>query len=440
MPQPRFAASYVILFSAICTIALGTLLLMLPFAHTEPISFLDTLFVCVSSVTGTGLLTVPISHFTPIGLTIILIIAQIGSLGLILMTVALLYLFFNIGKDEQLLTAELMNIHKTSNLKKIILFVVGFTFLIELIGGLLVAIGMQNLGWEKAIPYGLFHSISAFTSVGISLFPENLDPYSHNPFVLIPLIILMLAGGIGFITLRSFMKYITNIGHHRKYHFSLNTKIVWITTLILAIIAITVYLVLEHNHALAAYNPAIIFLNAIFNGISSMGTGFDTVNVNLLRLPTLLMIMIIAFIGSSPGSTGSGIRTTTVAIFFSSISAVIWGRPYVQMFGKRIAQEQVYKATAILALSVPWIIFATFIMLILEPEYSFLQILFESMSAFSTLGISTGITPYLSSTSKLFLILNMFLGRIGPFTLIFAIKKAIRSEKENVPEERILLG
>jgi len=436
----RYTPSHIILFSSLTVIISGIVLLMLPLSQKASIPLIDIVFTSISASTGTGLLSTSLHNFTPFGLSIITLLAQIGALGVIVLTIFFLYIFFEKNQITDFLPENILKKRNPKRVKPVLLFVILFTVLAELVGGIIIAFGIRNsFAWPQALLYGLFHAISAFSSIGISLFENNMELYSQNPLVLIPLIFLMILGIIGFVVLIEFFQHM-RLGQKKKHQFSLSSKITLLTISLLLIFAIGIFWGLEEDHALAAYNPLKTILNSIFNATSCMGIGFHTVPVNSLRLPTLLMAMIIAFIGTAPGSTGSGIRTTTIAILWSSVEAVIWSRPYVTILGNRIPTNQVRKAIAIIALSVPWIIFTTFILLILEPEYSFLQILFESVSAFATFGMSTGITPYLSTISKILLSISMFLGRIGPFTLIFAIKNAIEPKKVTIPEKPLLLG
>ncbi len=436
---PRLAPSHVIILSSALTVTIGTILLSLPIARTTPISLLDTLFTTISATTATGMFTIPLDNFTPFGLAIIIALVQIGALGLLVLTLSLAYIFFEFEKPTELFIAQVLDIEKRKNIKKIIIWILQLTLAIELIGALLLFVSFKNeFGLIKGWWFALFHAISAFSNAGVTLFDEySMLSYRHDFFVLTTMCLLMFAGGIGFVTLREALKYIPAKLRGKRYTFALSSKIAWYTSITLICITTILFFALENDYALAAENPIITAINALFNGIGSSGAGFSTVAITALRLPTILIIMIMAFIGTAPGSTGSGIKTTTTAIGLASVRAVITGKEYVMLFGQRIPRDQIRKAMAILSLSIPWIIFATFLLLVLEPEFTFIQILFESVSSFATLGLSTSITPFLSPLSKMILMINMILGRIGPFTLIFAIRKAMIPE--GAEEKGILL-
>lgn len=435
-PSPRLAPSHIILISSIITMAIGTLLLSLPIAVKQPLPFLDIIFTAISAATGTGMFTISLESFTPFGLTVIIALIQIGALGLLVLTLSLAYIFFEFETTMELLIAQVLDIEKRKNIKKIIFSILSLTFAIELIGAMLLYQPFRHeFGATKGWWYALFHSISAFSNAGVTLFKEySIFSYRQDIYILSVFAFLMLAGMIGFVTLREALRYIPAKIRGKKYTLSLVSKIIISTTTILILTATVLLFVLEDANALAAESSFFTALNAFINGIGGSGSGFSTVYMTSLRPASLLIIMILAFIGTAPGSTGSGIKTTTAAISLASVRAVIQGKNYVTLFGQRIPREQVRKAVAIISVSIPWVMFATFLLLIFEPEFTFLQVLFESVSAFATLGLSTNITPHLSSMSKIVLMANMIFGRIGPFTMIFAIKKVMAppTDKEAV--------
>ncbi len=437
----KLTPNRLILFSSFLAISTGCILLSLPIAQIKPMSFIDVLFTAISAITGTGLLTIPLSNLTLFGQIILIIFVQIGALGLITLTIIFLYLFFEPDMATELATAQVLKIDRHKNMKIIISFVILLTIVIETIGALLLFISFRkDFAPMKALFLSFFHAIAAFANAGFSPFDKNMTLYFHNPLILIILTILMLAGGIGFITLREVVKNIPAFFGKKKYHFSLGSKIIWLTTTILVVCAVGLFWLLETNNTLVDIHPSISFLNALFNSTGLMGTGFYTVSVNQFHLATLLIMMIIAFIGTSPGSTGSGVKTTTVALFLATVKAVIFDQPHVTLMGKRIKRNQIRKAIAIISLSIPWILFTTFCLLITEPSFSFMNILFESVSAFATLGITMNVTPHLSLIGKIIIMISMILGRIGPFTLIFAIKRAMIPVEEPATGERVLLS
>ena len=422
----HFSPSQIIIMAALFIIGCASLLLSLPAAQVKPIPFIDVLFTAISATTATGLFTVPLSNFTLFGQACIICFAQIGAIGLVLLAFFLLYLFIDLAPSTELLAAGALNIDVRKNVKKLILFVMFFTITIEFLGALSIFFSLkEHYPLARAWFLAIFHAISAFANAGFSLFDNSLQEHLYNPSILLTLNILMIIGGLGFITLREGLKILPKFLQGKPYHFSLGSKISLKTTALLLSTATLLFAVLEYQHALSDLGFIHIVVNALFNATAFMGTGFSTLPTPALQLATLLIIMIVAFIGTSPGSTGSGIRTTTTAIFLATLKSFILGKPYVELQGERIPRSEINTAIAIIALSIPWIFITTFILLLTEPGHNFIRVLFEAVSAFATLGLSLGITPTLSAAGKVIIMLSMFLGKIGPFTIIFAIRKTI---------------
>jgi trk system potassium uptake protein TrkH len=290
----------------------------------------------------------------------------------------------------------------------------------------------------------LFHAVTCFCNAGITLFKGGMQTYNNNFLMLITSAVLIVSGGLGFLTWHE-MAHHLNAKRHKKWHaLSLNTKIVLWGTLLLIIGSTVIIYLLEARHAFAAMNIPQSFFNALFQAVSSRSAGLLTVNIQTFHVATLFFMALCALIGTGPLSSGSGIKITTFAVFIATVRAAIFGRTDVEIKGRSIANDQVYKAIAIVSLSSFWIALSTFALLIIEPTLHFSDLFLESISAFTTLGISTGITPALSTTGKLFIIVNMIIGRIGSLTLILALKE-LRSKKSgpnefSYPEERVLLS
>lgn len=231
----------------------------------------------------------------------------------------------------------------------------------------------------------------------------------------------------------------------KKHYFTLQAKVILYGALIgISVTALLIYF-LEHNHAFLLLSPTEKVLTSIFQAVAFRSTGLLTLPIANLHLATLFLIMIVTFIGSAPGSTGSGIRTTTMAVYLGVVKAAIEGHTTIYLLNRRIARDQVNKAIAIISLSIFWVILTTFFLLIIEPNWRFLEVVFEAICAFTNLGLSAGITPYLSTLGKILIILSMIFGRIGSLTLILALRKiAIRKEaimtEIMYPEERIMLS
>ncbi len=424
-------------------ILLGTLLLALPASQTRPIPLLDLLFTATSATCVTGLFTVSLADFTFFGQCILLALIQIGGLGLITMTLFFASFFVELGLSTQLMAGKLLDIESWSNSKRIIAYIIGFTLIAECLGALIMWYSFSsNPDIFRPWFLAFFYAISSFCHAGVILAREHGILFAHSPLILICSMLLMLAGGLGFITWKEIGQRILAAYNNRRIRFSLQTKIILYSTLILSISSSIIFWLLERNHSLAATTPTYTILYTLFNVIAARGAGMITVQVSQMQLATLFIIMALAFIGAAPGSTGSGIKLTTFALYLATIKAAITGKTSVEIRGRSIPLEQIYKVIAIVSIGIFWIAGSTFLLLITESEWQFFDILFEAASAFTTLGVSTGITPHLSILGKLIIITSMIVGRIGSLTLILALKLIMKRDRTefSYPQERVMLG
>jgi trk system potassium uptake protein TrkH len=374
-----------------------------------------------------------------------MILIQIGGLGLITMTIFLMSLFVNFGFATQLMAGQLMQLESWQKIKNLILFIIGLTLSIELIGAFFVYIAIHtHYPTSTALFLSVFHAISSFCNAGIGLNDHQTLFHASHPIVLTTTLILMLSGGLGFITWTEIFKYLGSLHEKKKYNFSLHSKIVLHATAILLSVTSVIIFWLERNHAFAQSNPFATYLYSLFHAVSFRSGGLLTVPISEFHIATLFLALMIAFIGSSPGSTGSGIKITTLAIFFAAIKTAVSGRTNVEIKGRSIPLDQVNKCIAIVSLSLAWITLTTFLLLAFETEFSFFQLFFEAISAFTTLGISTKITASLSIFGKIVIMMSMIIGRIGSLTLILALrelknKRMLESTDFSYPEERVIL-
>lgn len=436
----HFSSARLILLSILGAVGCGTFLLSLPACHGA-ISMLDALFTTTSCLCICGLSTVPFASFTFLGQCVLLALIQIGGLSLVTLTFFLMSFFIKFGFTTQVMAGQLMELESWKDIKKIIFFIIGFTLCIELLGSCLTFMSIyHDYPLWRAVFLSVFHTVSTFCDAGVSLFPEGMITYKNHYMMLLINGCIMIAAGIGFITWYEIYNYLKSMRCQKRLHISLQTKIVLTMTVCLVVSSCVLYWILEHNNTLSGMSPFLSIVNAIFNGIAIRGTGFSTVPTGQLQVATLLLIMVMAFIGSAPGSTGSGIKVTTFAIFAALIKSTIMGRTKVSIMGRSIAQDQVYKAVAIPALALGWIALTTFLLLITEEGFSFIALLFETVSAFATLGLSTGITPSLSFMGKIFIIISMIIGRMGALTFVLSIYKRHDIPEFSYPQERIIVG
>ncbi len=442
----KFSPGRIILLSVFFTILSGTLALALPISRVKPVNFIDLVFTATSSACVTGFFTVPLDSFSSFGHIILMILMQIGGIGLITLTILLLSLFVNFGFAHQVMAGQLLELESWKNIKKLIIFITFFTLIIETLGAL--SIYPILLTWypqNDAIFLSIFHSISSFCNAGISLFPESLELFNTSYPLLLITAVLMIIGGLGFITWREIIYYIKSLNRKKKYTFSLHSKIVLFGTFAAITLATVIYLILEYDNSYANMSYIQRVMNAFFQAASFRSGGYTTVPLSMLALPTLFVSLFVMFVGASPGSTGSGVKITTITIFLASIKAAVTDRTAVEIRGRRLPEDLVYKAIAIVVLGMTWICMTTLFLLITETGWGFLEVIVEAISAFANVGISMGLTSDLTNIGKFFIMLSMIIGRVGSLTLILALrqmalKKAPEPKRFTYPEERVMLG
>jgi len=439
--QKRFFSSpgRAILCSVLFTIMFGALLLSCSWAQRIPISFIDALFTATSATCVTGLMTIPLAAFTTAGQIIILCLIQIGALGLVTLTIFLLSLFVNVGLSTSSMTGEILEVGMIRHPRQMVFFIIIFTIVVEFCGFLILFLMTRHLfPFPQSIFFALFQAVSAFCNAGFILLPYQIF-FSH-PGILATTATLVLIGGLGFIVWAEIARYIRSFQEMKHFHLSLHSKLVLATTtFLIAFLGLIIFL-LEYVRAFFMHPSLTLVTNTLFNAICLRSAGFTTLDLSAIHLATVFVIMIVAFIGSSPGSVGSGIKTTTFAVFVAAIRATVLRRTWVEIMGRTIPNEQVFKAMAIFSLSLCWVAATIFFLLLTEQGWRFIDIIFEAFAAFSNLGLSTGITPHLSSQGKCIIMISMFIGRIGSLTLLLALRKQRSTQEFHYPEESVLMS
>ena len=397
----------IIVLGFLIVILLGTILLMLPISINEGknVSFINALFTSTSAVCVTGLIAIDTAYtFTVFGRTIVALLIQIGGLGVTSVGVGFIMLMKKkVGIKERTLIKESINLDSLKGVVKLVKSILIMTLIFESIGVILSYIVFsKDYAPLDALGISLFHSIAAFNNSGFDILGglQNLIPYQNNILLNLTTCGLIIFGGIGFLVI----KEIIEIRSLKK--FTLHTKIVLIMTGILLIVG-TILLKLTEN---------ISWLGAFFFSTSARTAGFSTYSLSTFTNAGLFVLIILMFIGASPGSTGGGIKTTTLFTLYKSIYSTSTNRHCVA-FKRKIPLGVILKSFNITILALFIICIGTFTLSILEPNYTFMQLLFEVTSAFGTVGLSTGITPDLSDLSKFIISLIMFIGRLGPMTI-----------------------
>lgn len=433
----------VFLISFLVLILFGTGLLMLPKATVSgQISFIDALFTSTSAVCVTGLIVVDTAtYFTRFGQLVILGLIQIGGLGVMTLT-TFIALFFagGLGMRERVLIGDLIEEERLGQIKYTLIQIILTTFLIEAIGAFLIfhSLGNFNFTLSERIYHSIFHSISAFCNAGFSTFSENLmhDGIRYNYLTVVTVGILIILGGLGFGTISNLITMVKSPFVRKTRYLSTQTKIVLISTFILITLGAIITYIFENNNTLANLSPDQKILASIFQSITTRTAGFNTIPINSLLIPTSLVFIILMFIGASPGGTGGGIKTTTAFISFFAIYDYIRGRKKIEIFKRQIPDEIIHRVYLKIAFSLG-LLFTSTIILTFTEKFSLIDIIFEQISAFGTVGLSRGITFYLSDTGKFIIILLMYIGRVGPITFLTSLSRETTSPKYDYPSEYV---
>jgi len=434
------AQAIIVSFASI--IAIGSFLLYLPYSRAQgtDLRYIDALFTSTSAVCVTGLIVVDTGiAFSIIGQVFLLLLIQAGGLGI--MTIAA-FIQVSLGSQMSLSgrfsTASLLGQGDVKNLFSIIRAIVLITFSFEAAGtALFFPYFLKQFGSGiTALFYAIFHAVSAFCNAGFSLYTKSFMAARSNIWVNLILIGLIVSGGLGFTVLHNLIRRVLHFGTVRL---TVQTRIVLITTLFFIAFGAVNFFFLERNHILSPMRSHEKFLASLFQSVTTRTAGFNTVDTARLRPITLFMMSILMFIGASPGSTGGGIKTTTFFVLVLSIVTILRDQRFNTIFRRRIPFAVVNRAFAILVAAVSVIIVVT-LLLGYSQDFSFMQIYFETVSAFGTVGLSTGITPGLSDFGKIVIMLCMFVGRIGPLTMVLAIGNLQGTRLVTYPEERIMVG
>lgn len=421
-------------------ILVGTFLLLLPISsnHTD---FLDALFTATSATCVTGLVVYDTAtHWTLFGQIVILILIQIGGLGFITIGVFLAtYLKKKISLRQRGLIEESVSSLKLAGGVKLVKHIIKGTFLFEGIGAVILSlVFIEDFGLLKGIYLGIFHSVSAFCNAGFDLLGKpygSLTPYASNIVVNIAIMILIIIGGLGFVVWQDL--------YEKKLHFRnylLQTKIVLITSFIFIFGGAFLFYIFEYQHALASLSSEEAILASFFQSITCRTAGFNTIDVSHLKPATSLLMMLMMFVGGSPGSTAGGIKTTTFAVLIIFVYSTMTNKSEANAFNRRFDSKTIKKACSVFLINFIFIIISSFIIFNDQPHLPMQDTFFEIFSALGTVGISTGITRVLSMTSKITIILLMYCGRVGSLTLALSLSKKKKISNCKNPVEKISIG
>lgn len=426
-------------------ILIGSLILVLPVSANpgKAIRFIDALFMATSATCVTGLSSISLpDEFSIFGQIVMLVLAQVGGLGIMTLSSSLAVIMGrNLQMREQVMMHDVLDTSNSEELLSLVVDIIRFTFVIEFIGAIILTFGFYQEGFEigQAIYFGFYHSIMAFCNAGYALFNNNLEDFKFSPFISMTIAFLIIIGGIGFSVLKDIQ---TTIVEGRSFKtLSVHTKLV--LTINIGLLAFgTIYLFFgEFLHAFQDMSMWEKIQVSFFQSVTPRTAGFNTINLNSLHPHSIYMIILLMFIGASPGSTGGGVKVTTFAVLLQSVTATLRGKYDVEFFERKVPSSTVVKSIAIFIICLILVSCGILVMLRLEPDKSFLSLFFEVTSAFGTVGLSLGITPFLTVAGKLTIIMMMYLGRVGPLTLVLAVgSRVVLPKKVNYPETKILIG
>ncbi|MDQ0428424.1 trk system potassium uptake protein TrkH [Planomicrobium stackebrandtii] len=418
-------------------ILVGTVLLKLPFATTQPISWTDALFTATSATTVTGLSVFdPGTVLTGFGELVLLVLIQCGGIGLMTFAVAILILFRKkVGLQSRIYLQESLTQNTVGGIVRLVKLILTFALTVEAVAAVLLTIyWIPEFGFKDALNYSVFHVISAFNNAGFSLFPDNMMSFVGDPLVNLLISLLFIIGGIGFTV-------VMDVSQKKSFHrWALHTKLMVGGTLILNAVAMVVIFALEYGNPGTIGNMSLHdkLLASYFSAVTPRTAGFNTLNYGEFEDPTLLFTMLLMFIGGGSASTASGIKLTTFVVVILATISFLRSRREPEIFGRSIRLETVIRSLAITTISVLLVVLFLFLLTITE-KIPFLPLAFEVVSAFGTVGLSMGITAELSDLGEVLLSLVMFTGRIGPLTLFFILMKP-RKENYRYPYDPVFTG
>ncbi len=420
----------------------GSLLLMIPqsTAAGKVTHYVDALFTATSAVCVTGLVVVDTgSHWSLLGQVVTILLIQIGGLGIMTMsTLFALLIGKRISLRERLIIQEATGLSRMGGLVRLTRAILLVTLATEGIGAVILAIRFaSDMSPVKAVYFGVYHAVSAFCNAGFDLFGVSLVTYVGDFTVNLAITSLIIIGGIGFTVITDLHEN----GLGRKGRLSLHTRTALKVTASLIVFGTALLYLFEYSNpdTLQPLPAHARLFAAYFHAVTPRTAGFNTLPVGKMTIPGLLITLILMFIGASPGGTGGGIKTTTFATILATVKSILEGKQDVEYGDKRLARDIVDRSLAITILSLGLVILTTILLTITEKRL-LVEVLFETTSAFGTVGLSMGITPNLTTAGKVFIMMTMFAGRVGPLTLGMALAQRIHAAPVRLPEDRLLVG
>lgn len=444
--KKRLSAVQVLALGFILLIFLGGALLTLPVFSRSGTStpFIDALFTSVSAVCVTGLTTLNTAlHWNAYGQLIIMLLIEIGGLGFMTMPVLLYFILRKkITLSTRILLREALNLDDMSGAFRLMIYVVKLAAVIQLTGAILLSIQfVPEFGWRKGLFFGLFHSISSFCNAGFDLLGDSLTPYQSNPFVLLVVGALIISGGLGFIVWQDLLRI------RKKQKFSLHTKIALITTVSLLIGGFIIFFLTEKNAGQLTEGTTFFdrLINTFFMSVTPRTAGYYSIDYMQMTNAGLITTIFLMYIGGTSGSTAGGLKTTTFAVLVIQIVSIFKGRTRAEFMGRTIRNSTVFRALTLFFITLTLCVLSIMLLSITEniPESSGIEyIAFEVFSAFGTVGLTMGLTPELTFIGKIIIMLLMYIGRVGIYTVGFSLltRGQKQQAKYKYPDESVMIG
>jgi len=448
MKPTKINAPKIIAGSFLGIIALGAILLSLPISTVMEGSMplIDAVFTSTSAVCVTGLTVVDVrTYFTTFGQVVIMLLMQIGGLGIMTLST-----FFLILLGKRLQMRDLFVIESSvgqelvHGVKGLVIYILVSTLAIEFVGAIILSwrfFVCAHFPIGKSIYYGIFHSISAFNNAGFGLYSDSIMQFRNDLIMVMTIIFLIILGGLGFIVLLNLNTYrFWKKNIMEKGRIRLQTKIVLVVSASLLFIGTIVFMFLEWNNTLAGLTMKERIINSVFHSTTTRTAGFNTLPVGDMKLATLCFTLFLMFIGGSPGSTAGGIKTTTFMVLLANTYVIVRGKIDIHLFGRTVPKRVIQEATSVSAISAGLVFICAMVLLVTETKFDFMRIIFEVISAFANVGLSTGITPNLNDLSKFMISATMFIGRISPLTMAFIVGKKTELPSVGYPTESVMIG
>lgn len=441
-------------------ILIGALLLLMPKVSAsadKPISLIDALFTSTSAACVTGLTVRDTgTDFSTLGQMIVMGLFQVGGLGIITF-VAVISVFSSKSPSIPQMVAlqEIVSARGLSDVKRQILAIILAAALIECVGAVCLYLCLPvESGWLFRVKWGVFHSISAFCNAGFSLQTDSLASYKADGAMTVTFMALIVLGGLGFLVIRDVVGFRMSTlpmfrkgGFIRRFHsgrissrLSVQTKLSLVVTAALLVVGMLGFSLLESGHILRDKTASEQVLIAVFQSVTARTAGFNSVPIHELRDATLILLMSLMVIGACPVSTGGGIKTVTFGVLLLTLRSMLTGRERVEAFGRTLPRKVLFAALSVFVVYVMVAVTATFLLSLTDPQMAFQDQTFEVVSALSTVGLSTGMTSDLSTGGKLVLCLAMFIGRVGPLSVVMSVFRSGTSEDYEFPEEEVVVG